>query len=149
MRKGIYAPAGARMDSRAAVRSVARACWVSGVSFAPCAGEVEDVDGGFAFGVDERDLDVALVGAEGEAIWREKAGHVLGDDLQQRGVRGRLGVELQARGDLDLDVVGVVHVAARLEQLLDGDLLRDHVVKVVEEAVSSRWGSARWCGRRR
>ena len=25
------------------------------------AGEVEDVDGGFAFGVDERDLDVALV----------------------------------------------------------------------------------------
>ena len=26
------------------------------------AGEIEDVDGGFAFGVDEGDLDVALVG---------------------------------------------------------------------------------------
>src|ERR1035441_2315958 len=30
-----YAPAGARMDSRAAVRSLARACWASSVSLAP------------------------------------------------------------------------------------------------------------------
>ena len=29
--------------------------------FGVVAGEVEDVDGGFAFGVDERHLDVALV----------------------------------------------------------------------------------------
>ena len=30
------------------------------------AGEIEDVDGGFAFYVDERDLDVAVMGTEGE-----------------------------------------------------------------------------------
>ncbi len=61
------------------------------------AGEVEDVDGGFAFGVDERDLDVALVRAEGERDLAQQAGQVLGDDLQQRGVGRRLGVELEAR----------------------------------------------------
>ncbi len=31
-------------------------------------------------------------------------------------------VELEAGGDLDLDAAGVVHVRARLEHLLDGDL---------------------------
>src|ERR1039458_7026628 len=35
MKRGCYAPAGARMASKAVVRSVARACWVSGVSLAP------------------------------------------------------------------------------------------------------------------
>ena len=32
------------------------------------AGEIEDVDGGFAFGVDEGNLDVALVGAQGDSL---------------------------------------------------------------------------------
>jgi hypothetical protein len=36
------------------------------------AGEIEDVDGGFAFGVDEGYRDVALVGAEGDLATRER-----------------------------------------------------------------------------
>jgi hypothetical protein len=38
------------------------------------AGQVEDVNGGFAFGVDEGYLDVALVGAEGERNLAQQAG---------------------------------------------------------------------------
>jgi len=98
-------------------------------------GEVEDVDGGFAFGVDERDLDVALVGVEGEGDLAEQAGYVLRDDLEKGGVGGGFGVEGEARGDLDLDVGGVVEVFAGFEQLLDGDALGDDVVEVGEEAV--------------
>src|SRR5208337_1695849 len=50
-------------------------------------------------------------------------------------VRGRLGVELQPCGDLNLDAAGVVEMAARLKQLLDRDLLRNDVVEIFEEAV--------------
>ena len=111
------------MESRAAVRSLARDCWASFAEFGALAGEVEDVDSGFAFGVDEGYLDVALVGAESESDLAEQAGDILRDDLQQRGVGGGLGVELEAGGHLDLEVSGVAHVAARFKQLLDGDLL--------------------------
>ena len=55
-----------------------------GREFFVAAGEVEDVDGGFAFGIDERDLDVALMSREGESDLAQKAGHILRDDLQQR-----------------------------------------------------------------
>ena len=48
---------------------------------------------------------------------------------------GGLGVEFEARGHFDLEVAGVVQMAARFEQLLDGDLLRDHIVDVREEAI--------------
>ena len=59
------------------------------------AGQVEDVDGGFAFGVDEGDFDVALVGAESEGDLAQQAGHILGHHLQQRGVGDGFGVELR------------------------------------------------------
>ena len=72
---------------------------------------------------------------ERERDLAQQAGDILRDDLQQRGVGGGFGVELEAGGDFDLDVVVDGHVAAGFEQLLDGDFLRDDVVDVVEEAV--------------
>src|ERR1039458_7144423 len=59
----------------------------------------------------------------------------MGDDLQDGGVGGGLGVELEAGGDFDLEVGGAVHVAAGFKELADRDLLRDHVVEIGEEAV--------------
>jgi hypothetical protein len=41
--------------------------------FGALASEIEDIDGGFAFGVDERHFDVALAGAEGERDLVEQA----------------------------------------------------------------------------
>ena len=73
--------------------------------------------------------------AEGEGDLAKQAGNILGDDLQQRRVGGGFGVELQAGGDFDFDVAGTGHVAARFEHLLDGNFLRDDVVKIFEEAV--------------
>ena len=49
--------------------------------------QVEDVDGGFAFGVDEGYLDVAFVSGERQRDLAEQAGNVLGDDLQEGRVR--------------------------------------------------------------
>ena len=57
--------------------------------------------------------------AEGQGDLAQQAGKVLGDHLQQRGVGRGFGVELQPRGDFDLEVGGVVQVAAGFEQLLD------------------------------
>lgn len=57
-----------------------------GREFFVVAGEVEDVNGGFAFRVDERDFDVALMGREGERDLAQEAGHVLRDHLQKSGV---------------------------------------------------------------
>ena len=108
-------------------------CLLGEFGFLP--GEVEDVDGGFAFCIDEGYFDVALVGAEGEGDLTEKTGNILGDNLEQRGVGGGLGIELEAGGDFNLEVRGVIQVAAGFEELLDGDLLRDDVVEVGEEAV--------------
>ena len=79
------------------------------------AGEVEDIDSGFAFGVDERYLDIALVGTEGKGDLAEQAGYVLGDNLEQGGVCGGLGIKLEAGGHLNLEVCGTAHVAARFK----------------------------------
>ena len=75
------------------------------------------------------------MGAQGEGDLAKKAGDVLGDDLEQCGVCGGLGVELEAGGDFNLQVGGVVQVAAGFEQLLHRNFLRDDVVKIGEEAV--------------
>ena len=45
------------------------------------------------------------------------------------------GVELELGGHFDLEIGGMVEMAAGLEQLLDRDLLRDDIVDVGEEAV--------------
>jgi len=99
------------------------------------AGQVEDIDGGFAFGVDESYLDVALVKAEGDGDLAKQAGEILSDHLQNRRVGGGFGVELKSCGHLDFEVGWVVTVAAGFEHLLDGDCERDHVVEIDEEAV--------------
>ena len=70
------------------------------------AGQIEDVDRRFAFGIDQRDLNIALVIAERESDLAQQAGAVLRHDLQQRRVRGRFGVELQARRHFNFDVPG-------------------------------------------
>ncbi len=46
----------------------------------------------------------------------------------------------EAGGDFDLDVGGVVQVAAGFKQLLDGDFLRDDIVEVWRGSGPSRWG---------
>ena len=50
------------------------------------AGEVENVDGGFAFRVDKSHFDVALMRAEREGNLAKQAGDILCDNLQQRRV---------------------------------------------------------------
>jgi hypothetical protein len=60
-----------------------------------------------------------LVRAEGEGYLTEQAGGVLGDDLKKRGVGGGFGIELEAGGDFDFEVGGVIEVAAGFEELLD------------------------------
>ena len=58
------------------------------VEFGAVVGEVEDVDGDFAFGVDEGDFDVAVFVGEAEGDLAEQAGGVLGGDLEQCAVAG-------------------------------------------------------------
>src|SRR6266568_3182008 len=106
-----------------------------GGEFGALAGEVEDVDCGFAFGVDKGNLDVAFVCAEGKGNLTQQTRPILGDDLQKCGVGGRLRIELEARGDLDLYAGGVAGVPASFEHLLDRDLLGNHIVDVGDEAV--------------
>ena len=50
-------------------------------------------------------------------------------------MRRRFRIELQARCDFNLDIAGMVHVAARFQHLLYRNLLRDDIVHIVEEAV--------------
>ena len=57
-----------------------------GGEFVAMAGEIENVDSGLAFGIDESDLDIALVDAQSEGDFAEKAGDVLSHDLKQRRV---------------------------------------------------------------
>ena len=52
------------------------------------AGEVEDVDRGFAFGIDEGYFDIAAVMVEDEGDLAEEAGDVLGYYLEEGGVGG-------------------------------------------------------------
>ena len=67
-------------------RSGLRACGLSN-------GDVEDVDGAAALGVDEDDVDIAGAAREdgGEAV--EQAGTVVGDDLDEGGGLACGGVE--------------------------------------------------------
>ena len=52
-----------------------------------CGGEVEDVYGGLAFGVDEGDVDVAGLVRENGADAVQEPGPVLRDDLDQGAMR--------------------------------------------------------------
>ena len=62
-------------------------------------GQVEDVDGGLSFRVDQSHLNVMTEAAKGHADRTEKPGQILRDDLQQRAV-GRSGiVKLDPRFD--------------------------------------------------
>ena len=49
---------------------------------------------------------------------------------------GGFGVELQASGDIDLEIGRVVEMAAGFEHGLDGNLARDDVVEIGEEAIA-------------
>ena len=51
-------------------------------------------------------------------------------------MRGGFGVELQAGGDHDIEVGRVVQVTAGYEQGLHGELARDDVVEIGEEAIA-------------
>ena len=88
----------------AAVRSPASACCVSLLSLAPALGQVENVDRGLAFRINKRNLNVAFMRAEREGDLPQQARYILCNHLQQRGMRRRLRVELQARRDFDLHV---------------------------------------------
>jgi hypothetical protein len=76
------------------------------------------------------------MGAESEGNLAEETGEVLDNHLQDGGVGGGIGVELQVGGDYDFEVGRVVEVATGFEQGLDGELARDHVVEIGEEAVA-------------
>ena len=60
---------------------------------------------------------------------------ILGDDLQQGGVGGGFGVEIEPSVHLDPDVAIVIAVAAAFKKLLNRDPLRNHVADVAEESV--------------
>src|SRR5208337_1310959 len=98
------------------------------------AGQIENVNRGLAFRVDESDLDVALVRAERKRDLAQQARKVLRDHLQKRGMTRGLVVEFQLRRHLYLEIGGMIQVAARVQQLLHRELLRYHVMEVGEEA---------------
>ena len=86
-------------------------------------GEVEDVDGYFAFGVDERHFDVALAFGESAGQFAQEAGGILCDGLQQGAVGGGFVVEGEAGFDVHLCVIAAVGVNASAEECLQGYFL--------------------------
>ena len=69
------------------------------------------------------------------AIWRSRPGTSWATTCRSVECEEDSESNCEAGGDFDLEVGGVVHVAAGFKQLLDGDLLRDDIVEIGEEAV--------------
>ena len=82
-----------------------------------------------------RGRNVALVRAQGQCNLSQQAGQVLRHHLQNRRMAAGLIVKLQLGGYVDLEVRGAVHMTPCIEKQFDRHLLRDHIVKIGEEAV--------------
>ena len=83
------------------------------VEFGTVVGEVEDVDGDFAFGIDEGYFDVAIFVGEAEGDLAEQSWGVLGGDLEQGAVAGGFVVKGNACFDIYFGLVALELMAAR------------------------------------
>ena len=68
-----------------------------GREFSARGGEVKHVDRRLTFGIDQRDVDVAVLLGEDRADPVQQAGLILRNDLNQRAVRGARIVKLNLR----------------------------------------------------
>src|SRR5579863_8335155 len=90
-----------------------------GGEFFALRGEIENVDGFLALGVDERDFDVTAETRERRTHFIKQTGMILRGDFEQGAVRGRSVVEVDACFDGDFRRMGFAGAFTALEERVE------------------------------
>jgi len=97
-------------------------------------GEIEHVDRLVAFGIDQRDFNVASQPRQHRTYLVQQSRMVLGDDFEQRAVCGRRIVEVDVRRNGHLGRSRPPGTLTALQQRLEPSLSAEHILEAFPEA---------------